>query len=387
MTEPTPADTLANIDAVLGPDHEPEDDETVSFDAMRSRPATEAQPAEVVEALEADWDQDPRLRHSTSTPVRATGGIVRHPNPDGPLPLHVAIGNPGAQRPTTAEPRFVRHINDLCHAAPVVLSTSQRLRAEFRDQARAELNNAAAWGEPKAVEVLASVLGRTPGGLRRRVMVYARALLRRLRDRLPRRRRSAMGGTITVDITPDVSRLREAFLRVGVSAHHVGTSLTGFREAVARAIQQEQADEAERVWINRWSSSDPAYSQLQEIAALADVHRHELRRWLDDHLDTVYTDLGVKRERPSVSEMRWRAGHMLRTVEEATRRGTIPMQVMLGFDGSINGAAVAVVASDADAAVSAQTSEPLTPVDEDQLIGYAHAPRVLATLRAHQAES
>ncbi len=360
MTGTNPDDVLANIDAVLGVPHEVTGDWEVSGDAMRSIPVNETDLP--------DWEPPARDGHEPTIEIFDETHVWSAAQF---LDLRAAV-NPGGRRPYRRT--MISHPRQAGRTALAEAWRADQADAEALGFDGSSVGDAIVWSAGGRVRVFPTpTQGLTPGERiadwleeqadlddvpdedRQAYIGHTactmRAATQRLRyeldeawaaSRVPAwlrrvsewlvssplrrawnrlRRRPATGGTLTLTITANADSYYEAMAAASAS----------LGQAFPRCgvTANEAAASLTRLFEN---FPAPQMRELRLRAARAELrqaaneHRAELRTWWQAHLDATYADLGLER----------------------------------------------------------YPSEPLTPVDEDQLIGYAHAPRVLATLREHQ---
>lgn len=267
--------TLANIDAVLGPLHEPTADWEVGPDAMRSRPVDdhdlpEHEPAGkdfITEMHEADaivFSFDPAYLDSGLFAWREGDRIhVSHEPPRDDR-------TPGERMADWLEAEADRdHVPDDQRAAYIEHLASTTRAALIRS--RFELDQALANARQTRV-------GRLVLRLHAWLLSWP---LHRAWTRI-RNRKVPASRTLTVTITANadryrqaVSEMRQAIAAMGAPASEAGARLKRVIDAINFEVR--------------------AGAQMADIREHADVHRHELARWWDDHLDQTYADLGLER--------------------------------------------------------------------------------------------
>lgn len=262
---------LDRIDAVLG--HEDtviDDDWSVSTDAMRSRPPGEHDlphwaelPAGLAPGRVSFVPRIGDPLHPTTAELAAGIDLSPHFNnrhtimPAGLLSemsrtLDAAMGFPGLPEP---RPNLRLRIIQTLGLMPILIRLNRGI-AQLLDRAR------------RVVDLL------TP-------------------RRATRARRSR---TIRIDLVADVAEfnrnMRDAGDRLAEFGMTGRSAYLGLFDFMHAAIDLERLERLER--------QVAAYDRIMaksEIRAIADVHRHEAHRWLDEHVDTIWADLGMTRPR------------------------------------------------------------------------------------------
>ncbi len=340
MSDNTTDETLANIDAVLGAQHEVAEDWEVSGDAMRSIPVDEAELPEWappgIAGAEPSFENYDETHHWTSADLAALSASL----PSRPF-RHMAISHPRQFGRSETLNRIARDLASRSGDVPVVLGFDGSADGEEAVFPRYFMDTWSATPPPRLTpdermnvwlqqqayldeipaEHLEAYYEQTAGTLRGAAMRVrfeydelierskATRLVAYLSDRYvfwrnwwvsssPRRtlrrlvgKPTPRGRSIAITITADTSgfqsamqdataALRVAFARTSVSAAEAATSMSRLLDRMPATTQRALR----------------TYQDRREIRGQADVHRHELKRWLDEHMDAMYADLGIERE-------------------------------------------------------------------------------------------